>query len=285
VAAKLNSPFDLAVVDGDGAILVADTYNHRVRRIDRSGTIRTIAGNGTSAYSGDGGPAVEASLQLPQGIAVDDDGSLYIADTFNHVVRRVDAKGEITTFAGSEPGLAGDGGPANKSQLNLPMAVAIDAHDRVYISDGGNSRIRRVGRDGIIETVCGYGPGALITGAGYEGDGGPPGKAKIFSAADIEFGPLGNWYLADSGNNRIRHVLYGTISTIAGTGEADFAGDDGLAIDAAFKAPQKLAVARDGTIYVADRANHRVRVIDLAGGITTLVGEGTPDVAVHVAGN
>ncbi|MEX2316127.1 MAG: hypothetical protein WD669_03180 [Pirellulales bacterium] len=282
--ARLNAPFDVLVLNGDGAILVADTYNHRIRRVDRSGRISTIVGNGKSAYAGDGGPALQASLQLPQGIATDRAGNLFIADTFNHAVRRVDANGVITTFAGSEAGLAGDGGPATKAQLNLPMAVSVDADGRVYFCDSGNNRIRRVNGDGTIETVAGFGPGALTAGAGFGGDGGPPERAKLFSASDIKFDAAGNWLIADSGNNRIRIVRDGLIETLAGTGKASFTGDGGPAFEATFKAPQKLAVARDGTIYIADRANHRVRLIDPTGKIKTFVGGGSPDVAIHVAG-
>lgn len=282
-AARLNAPFDLVVLEGDGAILVADTYNHRIRRIDRDGRITTIAGNGKSAFAGDGGSAIEASLQLPQGIAIDRAGNLFIADTFNHVVRRVDAAGVITTIAGSEGGLAGDGGPATKAQLNLPMAVAVDAEDRVYISDAGNSRIRRVNPDGTIETVAGFGGGSGIAGSGFAGDGGPPARAKIFSAADIKIGPGGTWYIADSGNNRIRLVRDSVITTLAGAGTPGFSGDGGPAIEAIFKAPQKMLLHPDGNIDIADRSNRRVRRIDPAGHIKTLVGDGEPSVAIRVA--
>jgi len=281
--ARLNAPFDVLVLEGDRGILIADTYNHRIRRIDREGQITTIAGNGKSALAGDGGPAIEASLQLPQGIAVDRAGNLYIADTFNHVVRRIDSGGIITTVAGSEGGLAGDGELAIKAQLNLPMAVAVDTEGRIYISDAGNSRIRRVNADGKIETVAGFGGGSGIAGSGFAGDGGRPARAKIFSPADLEIGPAGSWYIADSGNNRIRIVREETISTVAGKGSPDFSGDGGSAIEAAFKAPQKIALHPDGSIFVADRANRRVRRIDPSGIVTTIAGDGEPSAAIRVA--
>jgi sugar lactone lactonase YvrE len=283
--ARLNSPFDVLVLERDGAVLIADTYNHRIRRIDRAGQITTIAGNGRSAYAGDGGPATEASLQLPQSIAVDSQGNLFIADTFNHVVRRVDTKGVITTVAGSEPGLAGDGGPATKAQLNLPMAVTLDPQDRLYISDAANSRIRRVNEDGTIETVAGFGQGAGIGGAGFDGDDGPPARAKLFSPADVAFDAAGNCYIADSGNNRIRVIREEIITTLAGDGTPGSGGDGGPAIEASLKAPQKIAVRADGTIFIADRANHRIRAIDSDGRIKTLVEAGTPDIALRVGKN
>ncbi len=273
--ARLHAPFDVAV-GADGELIVADAYNHRVRRIDRNGRITTIAGNGRGEYSGDGGPAIEASLNGPQGAAVDAAGNLYIADTYNHVVRRVDSSGVITTFAGTAAGLAGDGGPAAKAQLSLPMAVAAAADGRVFICDAGNSRVRCVTPDGMIQTVIGFGPGAGTAGAGFQGDGGPAAKAKLFSPAGLCVGAAGELWIADSGNNRIRRIDYGVISTIAGTGAAGFGGDGGAAIEAALNTPQKIAVAENGTVFFTDRANHRVRKIGRDGVISTVVGDGEP---------
>jgi sugar lactone lactonase YvrE len=259
--ARLFAPHDV-VLDAAGNMFVADTYNHRVRRIDRNRIITTVAGNGRAAYAGDGGPAVRASLDNPQGIAVGPDGSLFIADTYNHVVRRVDPKGTITTFAGTEGGLAGDGGPANRAQLSLPQAVAPAPDGSVYISDAGNNRIRRVRPDGTIETVLGSGPGAGTAGAGFAGDGGPPAKASIFAAADLRLSPSGDLFISDSGNHRVRRISGGVITTIAGAGMAGFGGDGGPALEAALNTPQKIALGRDGSVYIADRANGRVRRVD-----------------------
>lgn len=273
--ARLFAPHDLAV-DSEGNLWIADTFNHRLRRINRQGVITTVAGNGKAEYSGDHGPALQASLNNPQGIAIDRDGAVLIADTYNNVVRRIDRNGMMTTFAGSEPGFGGDGGPANKAQLNLPMAVAVAPDGSVYISDAGNSRIRRVTADGKIQTVVGYGPAQDTYGAGFAGDGGPAEKAKIFSATDLEFDAAGNLYIADSGNNRIRVVREGTITTIAGSGRQGFSGDGKPALAAELNTPQKIAVAKDGSIFIADRANHRVRKVDTRKLINTIAGVGKP---------
>lgn len=277
--ARLAAPHDLTF-DSEGNLLVADTYNHRIRRIDRRGIITTVVGNGKEGWSGDGGPAVRASLNNPQSIALDAGGNLYIADTYNYVVRRVDRQGTIATFAGSEPGLAGDGGPATKAQLSLPMAVAVAPDGSVYISDAGNSRIRRVTPDGVIKTIAGFGPGSGTGGAGFSGDGGAPERAKIFSAADIKFDPAGALFISDSGNNRIRVIREGVIGTVAGSGRPGFDGDTGDALKAALNTPQKLAIGPDGSVFVADRANRRVRKVDAAGLIQTVAGEGEPAEAI-----
>ncbi|HEY6402523.1 MAG TPA: hypothetical protein VI479_14000 [Blastocatellia bacterium] len=273
VKARLFAPHDLAF-DSAGDLLIADTFNHRIRRVDRGGTITTIAGNGFAAYSGDGGPATKASLNTPQGIAFDREGAMLVADTFNHVVRRVDKDGKIGAFAGTVPGHGGDGGPAKLAQINLAMAVAGAPDGAVYISDAANSRIRRVASDGSIQTVVGYGPAQDTYGAGFAGDGGPPEKAKIFSATDLKFDASGALYISDSGNHRIRVIRAGIITTVAGSGRQGFRGDGGKALDAELNTPQKIAVAKDGSLFIADRANHRVRKVDPRGVITTIAGPG-----------
>lgn len=267
--AKLFAPMDLAF-DADGNLLVADSYNHRIRRVDTLGVITTIAGGGKAPYPDGDAAATSVALNNPQGIALDGDGNLFIADTYNHVVRRVDRQGAMTTFAGTEAGLAGDDGPAREAQLNLPQAVAVAPDGSVYISDSANSRIRRVRPDGVIHTVCGSGPGSGEGGAGFGGDGGPAAQARLFSATDLDFNALGQLYLADSGNSRIRLVAHGVIVTIAGSGTPGFSGDGGLASGAALNTPQKIALAADGSLYVADRANRRVRRVDPNGLIYTV---------------
>jgi sugar lactone lactonase YvrE len=269
--AALSAPHALAF-DREGRLLVADTYNHRVRRIDRNGVITTIAGTGTAGYAGDGGLATAAALNGPQDVAIDSHGDIFIADTYNATIRRVDAQGVITTFAGSEPGLGGDGGPASKALINIPSAIAIAPDGTLYVSDAGNSRIRRVSTNQTIETVGGAGHG----GAGFSGEAGPSSLSKMFSAMGLRFDTAGGLFISDSGNNRVRVVRDGTIVTLAGAGRPGFGGDGGAATTALLNTPQKIAVAPDGRVFVADRGNGRVRMIDSNGTIRTVAGESTP---------
>jgi sugar lactone lactonase YvrE len=275
VAAALNAPHALAA-DEAGRLLIADTFNHRIRRIDRTGIITTIAGTGAAAYAGDDGPASAAALNGPQDLAIDRSGQILIADTYNAVIRRIDAQGRITTFAGSEPGLGGDGGPAAKALINIPGALAIDAAGVVYISDAGNSRIRRVDLTGTIETIAGNGGGSGLGGAGFAGDGGPAKDSKAFSAMGLGLGGAGDLYVSDSGNNRVRVVRQGRMATLVGAGRTGFSGDGGRASAALLNTPQKLAVAPDGRLFIADRGNGRVRLIDKGGVISTVAGGGAP---------
>src|SRR5262245_63202903 len=184
--ARLNSPYDLAF-DSEGNLFVADSYNHRIRRIDRQGVITTVAGTGKAPYAGYGNPAPKDSLNNPQGIAFDRDGSLLIADTYNRVVRRLDRNGTMTVIAGSVAGLAGDGGSAKEAQLNLPMAVAVGPGGSIYVSDAANSRVRRITEDGKIQTITGFGGGEGLGGTGFVGDGEAAAKAKLFTPADLKF--------------------------------------------------------------------------------------------------
>lgn len=199
VEAKLGWVYDLAV-DAAGNIYIVDQDNNRIRMVDQDGAISTIAGTGEPGYSGDGGPATEAQLDHPWGIALDGNGNVYIT-VGPSVVRRIDSSGVITTIAGSgRVGYAGDGGPALQARLNSPEHVAVDGEGNVYIEDTGNNCIRMVDSNGVITTIVG------MRGGGFRGDGGPARLARLSQPSGMLLTPDGVLYIADSANNRIRSV-------------------------------------------------------------------------------
>ncbi len=267
IDARLSSPYDVAV-DGAGNLYIADLFNHCIRRVDSSGTISTFAGTGERGFVGDGGPAVEARLSSPSDVAVDAAGNLFIADSGNQRIRKVDPSGNISTFAGGGDAL-GDGGPAIQARLGSPAGVAVDAAGNLYIAVTTNSSIRRVDPSGTITTIAGIGRW------GYSGDGGPAIKAALHAPSDVAVDTAGNLYIADENNHRIRRVdSSGTISTVAGTGERGFAGDGGPAVEAQLDNPRGVAVDAAGNLYIADQQNHRIRRVDSSGTITTIAGNG-----------
>ncbi|MGJ0428053.1 PKD domain-containing protein [Methylobacter sp.] len=265
--AQINEPGSIAVA-ADGSLYISDTYNHRIRRVGPDGIITTVAGNGTYGFSGDGGPATQAQLHYPKGIAVTTDGSLYFSDSGNSRIRRINPDGIITTVAGNgTAGFSGDGGPANQAQLRYPKGIAIATDGSLYISDDENRRIRRVGLDGIITTVAGNGTW------GFSGDGGPATQAQLGRPWNIAVAADGSLYICDVHNDRIRRVgLDGIITTVAGNGTAGFSGDGGPAILAQLSSPWSIAFAADGSLYVIDYDNNRIRRIGPDGIITTVVG-------------
>jgi YD repeat-containing protein len=189
-------------LDGSGSLYLADYQNHRICKVDSGGTITTIAGAGTAGYSGDGGPAFEAQFSFPSDLAFDPSGNLYIADAWNHCVRRIDATGLITTLAGTGiGGYNGDAMPAVEAQLYGPKGVAVDAEGNLYISDG-NYRIRRVNVNGVITTAVGSGV------RGYSGDGGPPGRAELNGPFGVAVDALHRIYVSDIFNHTVRRVSY-----------------------------------------------------------------------------
>jgi sugar lactone lactonase YvrE len=275
VRARLNYAWGVGT-DAQGNLYIADSNNNRVRRVDRSGVIATVAGNGVDAFAGDTGPAGDASLSGPQGVATDTDGNLYIADTFNSRIRKVDRRGVITTVAGNgEYRFSGDGGPATQAGLD-PWAVAADTEGNLYIADFNNSRIRRVDRSGVITTVAGSVPGAFLAqhGPGTSlGDGGPATQASLNYPIGVVTDTAGNLYIADYGNSRVRKVdRSGVITTVAGNGDADFSGDGGPATQASLNYPTNVATDTAGNLYIADQFNHRIRKVDRSGVITTVAG-------------
>jgi sugar lactone lactonase YvrE len=271
--AELNVPSAVAIGPGS-ALIVADTRNNRVRKLEPGGTIVTVAGNGTEGFGGDGGAATDAELDFPSGLAVDRAGNIYIADTNNHRVRKVTPTGIITTVAGSGPtgylagGFAGDGGPATAARLSRPFGLALGPAGHLYIADGFNNRIRTVTHAGIITTVAGSGATGYLQG-GFAGDGGPALSARLNFPRAVQLDATGNLYIADALNHRVRQVRPdGTMVTIAGSGptgylKGGFAGDGGRSTEARLAFPTGLALARNGTLYVADGENHRIRAVTL----------------------
>lgn len=262
--ALLKKPTGLAV-DPQGDIFVVDSGNSRVRKIDPSGTITTIAGSGVSGYLGDGDQATLARVS-PTGVAVDEKGDLYISDCENDVVRKVDPGGEITTVAGTGiMGFLGDNGPATAARLNCPIGLAVDGAENLYIADRGNKRVRKVTPAGAITTFAGNGNIGPPT-----GDGGPATSATFFPQ-ELAFDSDGNLYIADAFDNNVRKIdSSGTITTFAGTGQGFNAGDGGPATSASLMYPAGVAVDEDGNVFITTQC--RIREVDTGGTIRTIAG-------------
>ena len=233
--------------------------------------ITGVAGRGSSGSSGDAMPASEAYLRYPNGLVVGPDGSVYIADSANHRIRRVTPDNLITTVAGNGvAGYSGDGSLATAAQLNYPIDVAFGPDGSLYIADSGNYRIRKVTPVGIITTVAGVGPG------GFRADGKPATEVYLDSPYGIAVGLDSSLYIAEFYGNRVRRVgPEGIMTTVAGTGASGFTGDGGLATATHLNNPLGLAVGRDGSLYIADKSNQRIRRVGIDGIITTVAGNGS----------
>jgi len=287
--ATLYSPMDVAVAS-DGSYYIAEAP-YRIRRVGPDGIITTVAGNGQNCYPpsapcGDGGLATQAKIGYPEFIAVGPDGSLYIVESNNHRVRWVKPDGIIVTLTGT--GIAcsnatsscGDEGPAAQAQLHSPQGVVVAPDGSIYIADSGNARIRRVGTDGIITTAAGTGD--LCPNYYFQscGDGGPAAQAKLSMPRGLALGPDGSLYLSDSPLRRVRRVgPDGIIKTVAGSGitctpVTGSCGDGGPALEAQFNNPIGVKVSRDGSLYITDSLQNRVRRVYPDGSIHGVVGSG-----------
>lgn len=274
VQAQINNPYGLAI-GPDGALYFCEIGNHRIRRLDlKTGAISTFAGTGTKGYSGDGGPALAASMNEPYEVVFDRAGNLYFAEMQSHVVRRVDGKTRvISTVAGTGvAGFGGDGGPASKAQLRQPHSIAFDPEGRLLICDIGNHRVRRVDlAAGTIETWAGTGE------RGKTPDGAPIAGTPLNGPRALTVAPDGQLYLVLREGNAVYRIdpRAGKIFHIAGTGESGYTGDGGPAKVAKLSGPKGIAWAPDGSVYIADTESHTIRRIDLKSGvITTVIGTG-----------
>ncbi|MCK4389748.1 MAG: hypothetical protein KAV83_05885 [Desulfobacterales bacterium] len=255
--AMINKPMDV-FADTSGDFFIADANNNRIRKVDTSGIITTVAGDGTAGYSGDGGPATSAHIDYPIGVCLKNTGEIVIADTMNSCLRQVDLGDVIST-------LTGTGDPL----FNKPSQIAMDGSGNVYIADRGNHRIRKVDTSGKVTTVAGTGTGA------YSGDEGPATSAEIKWARGVFVDTSGNIYIADTLNHRIRKVdTSGIITTVAGTGTGAYSGDEGPATSAEINVPQGVCVDNSGNLYIADMNNYRIRKVGTSGIITTVAGNG-----------
>ena len=263
--AQLKTPSDIFVTQ-DGSVYIADTGNNRIRRIDPDGTIETIAGNGQRVQSEDGLPATQVGIMSPSSVAVDGSGNVYFAEWTGHRVRVIDRAGIITTIAGNgKSGLGKDGVKATETSLSSPASIFLDGNGRLYIAEWGAHRVRVVGDDGIISTVAGNGE------PGFDGDGGPAKEASLNNPNGLFVTSEGDVYFSDLSNDRVRRVRNGIIETIAGNGQGRYEGDGGPATAASLNAPSGLFVTDSGNVYVCDGRNHKIRRIDKNGTMDTAV--------------
>lgn len=246
--------------DNSGNLYIVDKQNHAIRRIDAAtGIITTIAGTGVPGFSGDGGPAVNARLNSPLGIAIDKTGKIYIADCENHIIRMINKQGIINTIAGMPKtrGYSGDGGPASAARFYKPKDIQFDDAGNLFVNDNFNNVIRKIATTGIITTIVGT--GAVST----TGDGGPAINATINFPSGMKTDKAGNLFFSEAGGNVVRKVdlTTGIITRIAGKGSAGYSGDNTPAICAELHKPICLAFDKDENLYIADAGNNVVRKI------------------------
>jgi sugar lactone lactonase YvrE len=267
-AAELKYPFG-ETVDKNGNIYICDYSNFRIRKVTPAGIISDFAGNGSWGLTATAMPALSATID-PTAIAMDTAGNFYVADSRFHCIYKINTSDSIRLIAGNGSwGYTGDGGPATAAQFNQPDAVAVDNAGNIYICDNGNSCIRKINTAGIISTIAGN------TYSGFSGDGGAAIAAEFSDPTGIAVDRMGNLYIADNANNRIRKVnTSGIITTVAGNGTADFSGDGGAATSASLNSPLSVAVDSAGELYISDLYNARIRKVSSAGIISTFAGRG-----------
>lgn len=270
---QVNNPYGMAI-GPDGALYFCDLENQRIRRLDlKTKKLTTVAGNGEKGYRGDGGPAVDASLNMPHEVRFDRNGDLYVAERDNHVIRKIDSKtGVISTVAGvGKPGFSGDAGPATLAHLNQPHSILFDRDGTLLICDIGNHRIRRLHLDtGIIETYAGTGETSPTS------DGAPVHGTPLRGPRTLALGSNGDLYVALREGNAIYRIdaKTQTFHHVAGTGKQGHSGDGGPALEAMLAGPKGLALGGDD-LYLADTESHTIRKIDLQTGmISTVLGTG-----------
>ena len=265
--ARLNYPVAVTS-DPVGNLFITDRSNLRVRLVGTNNIITTVAGNGLEGFTGDGGPATEAKLHEPGGVAANAAGHLLIADLGNYCIRKVTPDGIITTVAGRGSDTPYDGIVATNAQLDSPSSVTLDAAGSLIFSD--YNTIRKLSTNGLLTRLAGTGY------SGYAGDGGAATLAMLSSPSGVAVDLAGNVFIADTGNQRIRRVdTNGVIATVAGRGTYGYSGDGGAATNAQFYNPGGLAVNAEGDLFIADSLNHRIRKVDAQGIITTVAGNGT----------
>ena len=270
----VNNPYGMAI-GPDGGLYFCDLDNQRIRRFDlKTRRLTTIAGDGTRGYRGDGGPAIDASLNMPHELAFDRAGNFYVAERDNHVIRKIDRRsGIISTVAGTgRPGFGGDGGPGAQSQLRQPHSVVMDRDSSLLICDIGNHRVRRLNlATGTISTYAGTGEAKPTP------DGAPVAGAPLNGPRTLALASNGDLYLALREGNAIYRIdrKTQTLHRVAGTGAQGYSGDGGPALEAKLGGPKGLALDGDRVLYVADTENHAVRRIDLKSRvIATVMGTG-----------
>jgi len=259
--------------DRDGDLVVAEFTGHRVRKIDAKGTVTTVAGTGEKGAAGDGGPALKATFDGMHNLVVGPDGSIYVADTWNSRVRKIDPKGTVTTLAGTgAKGFAGDGGPADKAVFNETFCVALDpAGKNLYVADLKNRRVRAIDlATNTVRTVAGNGE------KGVPKDGSDATMSPLVDPRAVAVDGKGNVWILERGGHALRVVdAAGKVRTVAGTGKGGDAGLDGPALMAQLKGPKHLIVDRDGNVVIADTDNHRiVKYVVATGKLVHVAGTG-----------